>query len=74
MEIFMHVQVVYRQGLVKAFVIEEGNMLMEEFMRLVRAEGKVKTIRFLPDVDRAAAELLVRSGNATRLGGRHEKV
>lgn len=59
---YMHVQVVYRQGLVKEYLA--GDILLEAFMKVVRAEGKVKTVRFLPDVDQATADLLVNTGNA----------
>lgn len=70
METFQVVQVVYRQGLVKTFLAAQ-NILMIEFMRIVRAEGKIKTVRFLQDVDEAAADLLVRSGAAIRIEVRH---
>ncbi len=67
MKMYTHVQVVYRQGLVKAFVAPHGEMLMEDFMKVVRAEGKVKTVRFLPDIDQAAADVLVKSGSAVKV-------
>lgn len=70
MEMFLSVQVVYRQGLVKTFIAAQ-EILMADFMRIVRAEGKIKTVRFLSDIDRATADLLVTSGNATRVEVRH---
>jgi len=71
MEMFLSVQVVYRQGLVKQYLAPQ-NILMVDFMRVVRAEGKIKTIRYLPDVDRQAADLLVSTGNATRVEVRRQ--
>lgn len=66
METFLSVQVVYRQGLVKQFIAAQ-NILMADFMRIVRAEGKIKAVRFLPDIDQAAATVLINTGNATRV-------
>ena len=64
---FIQVQVVYRQGLIKTFIAPMGEILMDEFMKVVKAEGKVKAIRFLPDLDQATADLLVSTGNAVKV-------
>ena len=68
----MQVQIVYRQGMVKLFLAPK-EILMHDFMRTVRSFGKVKTTRFLPDVDQEAADLLVKSGSATKVGVYYEE-
>jgi len=70
MEMLLSVQIVYRQGLVKTFIAGQETLL-SDFMKIARAEGKIKVVRFLPDVEKAVADLLVRSGNATMIEMRH---
>jgi hypothetical protein len=65
-EMLLSVQVVYRQGLVKTFIAHQ-DILMSDFMKAVRAEGKVKTVRFMPDVEKPVADLLIHSGNAVKV-------
>ena len=69
---YIQVQVVYRQGVVKTFVAPEG-MLLEDFTHVVKAQGKIKTVRFLPDIDQATADFLVSTGNAVKVEVRREK-
>lgn len=69
----MQVQVVFRQGVVKTYVAPMGELLMEDFMKVVRTEGKVKTVRFLPDIEDGVANFLVTSGNAVKVEVRREK-
>lgn len=66
MKRYLQVQVVYRQGLVKSYLAEE-NILLKDFEHVVKAMGKIKTVRWLPDVDQATADLLVRTGAATMI-------
>ena len=67
-ETFICMQVVYRQGMVKTFIAPQ-EILLADFMRTARDFGKIKATRFLPDVDRAAADLLIATG-AVEVKGR----
>ncbi len=69
---YMQVQVVYRQGLVKTFLAPK-EILMDDFMKYVRATGKIKTTRFMPDVGEAEAIQMVKSGEAVKVEVRREK-
>ena len=62
---YMQVQVQYRQGTVKTFLTPR-DILLADFRNAMEAYGnrKVKAIRFYNDVDRAAAEVLVRDAGA----------
>lgn len=66
MPIYMQVQVKFSQGLVKLFLVPPETTC-SDFVQVVSAFGRHRSIRYLPDVDAAAAELLVSTGNATKM-------
>lgn len=69
-DMFMQVQVAYNQGLVKLFIAPH-EILLADFVGVVRAHGRIKVMRFMPNVDRAVATLLVNTGNATMVEVKH---
>jgi hypothetical protein len=68
---YLQVQVRFSQGLVKTFVAQ-SEILMCDFVDAVGAFGKQKSIRFLPDLDRPTADLLVATGNAVMVAAKRE--
>lgn len=68
---YLQVQVKFAQGLVKTFIADK-EILLCDFVGAVSAFGKQKSIRFLPDVDRATADFLVNAGNAVMVEPRRE--
>lgn len=61
---YQQVQVVYSQGLVKTFVAPM-EIRMCDFAAVAKAFGRIRSVRFQPDVDDQAARLLCDTGNAT---------
>lgn len=69
---FQHVQVMFNQGMVKEFLAPR-EILLADFVAVVRKFGRFRSMRFYPDVDRATADLLIATGNATMVEARHGK-
>lgn len=69
----LQVQVRFAQGLIKTFLAPR-DVLLADFRRAVEAYGsKLKSVRFLPDLDAAAAQEMARGGNAVLIGIRREE-
>jgi hypothetical protein len=60
---YLHVQVVFSQGVVKSFLAPK-EILMDDFMRVVKLHGRVKRLRHQPDCTQAEA-LALCAGGAT---------
>jgi len=58
---FIGVQVVYRQGLVKSFVMP-GEIKLGAFLGHLKRLGKFRSIRFLRDLNEQEAEEMTREG------------
>lgn len=71
MDNYLQVQVVYNQGLVKIFLANQ-EILLAEFINAARAYGRIKVMRFMPNVDQYAAKLLVDTGNAVMVNAKKE--
>lgn len=69
----MQVQVRFAQGLVKTFLAPQ-DVLLADFRGAVEAYGsKLKSVRFLPDLNQAQARELAASGNAVMVRVRREE-
>jgi hypothetical protein len=66
---YLHVQVVFAQGKIKSFMAPK-EILMDDFMKVVKLHGKVKRLRYQPDCTKEEMESLVFSGNATLIEAR----
>lgn len=64
MDTLQQAQVRYNQGITKIFLAPR-DLLLSDFVGAIRAFGRFRSVRFYPDVSQEAAEVLVRSGNAT---------
>lgn len=69
---YLHVQVAFSQGKVRHFLAPR-EILMDDFMSVVRRHGKVKRLRYQPDCSQAECEALVKSGNATLIEVRRSR-
>jgi hypothetical protein len=66
---FLQVQVPYNQGLVKTFLAPR-EILMADFVEVVRAFGRFRSWRFGPDVDEATARRMASEQGATLVEAR----
>lgn len=60
---YLQLQVRYRQGMVKTFVVPE-DASMRDFVGVAQAIGRFSTIRVLPEIDAATAAGMAGSGEA----------
>lgn len=60
------IQIAYSQGLVKTFLASQ-EILLCDMVEAARRFGKLRSVRFLPDVDVVTANQMIASGNAVNL-------